>query len=299
MSTPHRDAAPSTPTAPEKLTGIDERRAGYDTLLKRKLPADVRTEASTLGTRPALDLVPEVLQDEQARLLYLHGGAFVMGSPAGYAGFTAQFARRAAIRTVSLDYRLAPEHPFPAAVEDALAAYRDLLDRGTPPDRVVLAGDSAGGNLVLATLLAARGANLPMPAGAVLLSPVTDLAMTGASMRSKNGVDPIFTPEFLAEPFTAYLAGADPRSALASPLFADLRGLPELLIQVGSHELLLDDSTRLAAKAAAADVTVTLEVLAQAPHVFQIEYETSAAAEAALDRVARFIRRLLGQAGTG
>jgi acetyl esterase/lipase len=137
-----------------------------------------------------------------------------------------------------------------------------------------------------------------MPAGAVLMSPVTDLAMTGASMRSKNGVDPIFTPEFLAEPFAAYLAGADPRSELASPLVADLHGLPELLIQVGSYELLLDDSTRLAARAAEADVPVTLEVFAQAPHVFQINYETSAAADAALDGIARFIRRVLGQTGT-
>jgi monoterpene epsilon-lactone hydrolase len=231
--------------------------------------------------------------------LYVHGGAFVMGSPAGYARFTAQFARRAAIRTVSLDYRLAPEHPFPAAVEDGLAAYRDLLDRGTPPGRIVLVGDSAGGNLVLATLLAARDAGLPMPAAAVLLSPGTDLAMTGASVRSKNGVDPIFTPEALAEPFAAYLAGADPRSELASPLYADLRGLPELLIHVGSHEVILDDSTRLAARAAEADVAVTLEVFAREPHVFHIDYETSAAADAALDRIARFIRRALDQTVIG
>jgi Esterase/lipase len=294
----HSDSAVTTPTAPE-IPGIDERRAGYDAFLARDLPADVRADVSVLGTRPALELVPAVVEDEQARLLYLHGGAFVMGSPAGYGGFTAQFARRAAIRTISLDYRLAPEHPFPAAVEDGLAAYRELLDRGTPSNRIVLVGDSAGGNLVLATLLAARREGLPMPAAAALLSPVTDVAMTGESMRSKNGVDPIFTPEFLAEPFAAYLAGGDPRSELASPLFADLRGLPELLIQVGSYELLLDDATRLAARAAAADVPVTLEVFAQAPHVFQINYESSAAADAAVDRVARFIRRVLGQAGTG
>lgn len=297
MSTHSSDTALSTSTVPQ-ITGIDERRAGYDALIARKLPADVRTKASVLGTRPALELIPETVQDEQERLLYLHGGAFIMGSTAGYEGFTAQFARRAAIRTVSLDYRLAPEHPFPAAVEDGLAAYQDLLNRGTPPDKIVLAGDSAGGNLVLATLLAARRAGLPIPAAAVLMSPVTDVAMTGASMQSKKGVDPIFTPEALAEPFAAYLAGADPRSELASPLFADLRGLPELLIQVGAHELLLDDSTRLAAQAAAADVTVTLEVLAQAPHVFQINYESSAAADAALDRIARFIRRVLSQSLT-
>jgi acetyl esterase/lipase len=298
MSTQHSDTALRTPSAPES-PGIDERRAGYDAFMARELPADVRAEDSALGGRPALELIPATVADEQARLLYLHGGAFVMGSPAGYAGFTAQFARRAAIRTVSLDYRLAPEHPFPAAVEDGLAAYRDLLDRGTPPGRVVLAGDSAGGNLVLATLLAAGRAGMPMPAAAVLMSPVTDVAMTGESVRAKNGIDPIFTPEVLAEPFGAYLAGADPRTELASPLFADLRGLPELLIHVGSHELLLDDATRLAAKAAAVDVTVTLEVFAQAPHVFHINYESSATAEAAVDRVARFIRRALGRPVTG
>ena len=134
MSTQPSDTALSTPTTPES-TGIDERRAGYDAFLARELPADVRAEVSALGARPALELIPETVQDEQARLVYLHGGAFVMGSPAGYGGFTAQFARRAAIRTVSLDYRLAPEHPFPAAVEDGLAAYRDLLDRGTPPEQ--------------------------------------------------------------------------------------------------------------------------------------------------------------------
>lgn len=288
-----------SPSDGSESPGIDERRAGYDAFMARELPADVRAEVGALGGRPALELIPAIVADEQARLLYLHGGAFVMGSPAGYSGFTAQFARRAAIRTVSLAYRLAPEHPFPAAVEDGLAAYRDLLGRGTPSSRIVLAGDSAGGNLVLATLLAARREGLPMPAAAVLMSPVTDVAMTGESMRAKSGVDPIFTPEFLAEPFGAYLAGTDPRTELASPLFADLHGLPDLLIQVGSHELLLDDSTRLAARAAAADVTVTLEVVAQAPHVFQIHYESSPAAADALDRVAQFIRRMLSQPVTG
>lgn len=281
----------STTTTSTVHQAMQEQRDGYDAFMARAVPPDVRTMTTTVGGRPALELVPEARDRASDRLLYLHGGAFVMGSPSGYAGFVGQIAARAAIHTVSLDYRLAPEHPFPGAVDDGLAAYRALLDAGTAPGSIVLAGDSAGGNLVLATLLAARQAGLPMPAAAVLMSPVTDVAMTGESMRSKVGTDPIFTPDALARPFAGYLAGFDPRAELASPLYGDLSGLPDLLIQVGTHELLLDDATRFAARAAAHDVNVTLEAVAGAPHVFQIGYETSATAAAALDRIALFVRR--------
>ncbi|MFJ8704431.1 alpha/beta hydrolase [Streptomyces ardesiacus] len=274
-------------------TATQERRTGYDAFMMRPMPRGVRTESTVMGGRAALELIPEHMENKSARLLYIHGGAFVMGSPTGYAGFVAQLTNRASIHTVSVDYRLAPEHPFPAAVDDALGAYRELLDQGTPADSIVLAGDSAGGNLVLAALLSARQAGHAMPAGAVLMSPVTDLSMASESMASKNGIDPLFVPEALAGPFAEYLAGTDPRAELASPVHADFSGFPDLLIQVGTHELLLDDATRLAARAAAHDVNVTLEVEAGAPHVFQIGYETSQTAASALDRIALFIGRAL------
>lgn len=179
----------------------------------------------------------------------------MVGSPAKAQQLTAALVSRTGARAVSLDYRLAPEHPFPAAIEDAVAAYRDLLEHGIPAEEVVLAGDSAGGGLAVVALLAARDAGLPLPAGAVAFSPMLDATLSGESMTSKHGIDPTFTRESLQRLGVHYLAGQDPRQPLASPaVYADLGGLPPLLLQVGSSEVLLDDSTRLATRAAAAGV---------------------------------------------
>lgn len=287
---------PATPTvqpsaAPEATAArptIDEQRRGFADLLGRPAPEGVATRRTVLGGRPALELEPAGAVGE-GRLLYLHGGGYVVGSPDTFAGLTGELARRAGLRTVSLDYRLAPEHPFPAAVEDGLAAYRALLDSGTDPAALVLAGDSAGAGLAVATLLAAREAGLPQPAAAVLFSPFADLTLSGESMRTKEDADPIFTAADILAYADLYLGAADRSHPLASPALADLTGLPPLLVQVGSHEVLLDDAVRLAARAAAADVAVTLDVHPGLTHVFQHQYDALPAAAAALTAAARFL----------
>jgi acetyl esterase/lipase len=189
-----------------------------------------------------------------------------------------------------VDYRLAPENPFPAAVDDALAVYRGLLDRGIPAEAITVSGESAGGGLALALLIAIKDAGLPQPAAAAVLSPWADLTQSGRSYETKAAVDPALTRQALSTRADNYLAGADPRSPLASPLFADLRGLPPLLIQAGTYEILLDDAVRLAAKAADDDVAATLQTFPGAPHVFQGFSALLAEGARALDQVGAFIR---------
>ncbi|MBX6383969.1 MAG: alpha/beta hydrolase [Microbispora sp.] len=266
---------------------LAEQRAGFTLALSRPLPDDVAVDETVLAGRPALDLTPAAAG--RGRLLHFHGGGYILGSPGALAGLTAQLARRAGLRATSLDYRLAPEHPFPAAVDDGLAAYRALLEAGVRPEELVLAGDSAGGGLVIATLVAARDAGLPQPAGAVVFSPWVDLTLGGESMHTKKDADPIFTPEAIRAYVAPYLAGQDPAHPLASPVLADLRGLPPLLVQAGSNELLLDDAVRLAGRAAADEVDVTLRVWPQVPHVFQVHFGRLDEADEALDEAARFL----------
>ncbi|MEU9830997.1 alpha/beta hydrolase [Streptosporangium sp. NPDC048047] len=267
---------------------LEEQRAGFAGAFSRPLPDDVTAHETVLGGRPALDLTPAAATG-RGRLLYLHGGGYVLGSPGTHAGLAARLGLRAGLRVTSLDYRLAPEHPFPAAVDDGLASYRALLDEGVRPEELVLAGDSAGGGLAVATLVAARDAGLPQPAGVAVLSPWTDLTLGGRSMRTKEGIDPIFTRKAVQAFATPYLAGQDPAHPLASPVFADLRGLPPLLVQAGSNELLLDDAVRLAGRAAADDVEVTLRVWPQVPHVFQNHSGHLDEADEALGEAARFL----------
>lgn len=283
--------APDTATD----TGTEAQRRGFAEIVARPVPDDVTARTTTLGGRPALELEPAGAA-RRGRLLYLHGGGYALGSPHTHAGLVGELARRAGLRATSLDYRLAPEHPFPTAVDDGLAAYRALLEDGTHPQELVLAGDSAGGGLALATLLAARAAGLPQPAAVALMSPWTDLTLSGDSIRSKEDVDPVLTADEVRAFADRYLGSGDRAHPLASPVFADLAGLPPLLVQVGSYEVLLDDSVRLAARAGAAEVDVTLEVWPRAPHVFQLEYGRLDAADAALDRTARFLTERLGAA---
>jgi acetyl esterase/lipase len=272
----------------DEMRNPTEQREQFAALLTRPLPADVHSSATALGGRPALELrieTPGTAGEDV--LLYLHGGGFVVGSPRVTAHLTVALLRHLHGRAVSLDYRLAPEHPFPAAADDCLAAYRELLDSGADPRRLVIAGDSAGAGLAVVTMMRARDAGLPMPAAAVLFSPAVDLTLSGASMRSKDGIDPIFTPADLEWYFDQYIPGGDRSAPEVSPVFADLTGLPPLLIQAGSSELLLDDAVRLAGRAGADEVAVTLEVAPREPHVFH--HNESAEATAAMGRAGRFL----------
>ncbi len=231
---------------------------------------------------------------EDVTLLYHHGGGYCAGSPRTHRALVGHFAREIGARALSVDYRLAPEHPFPAALEDALRAYRWVLAGGTSPRQVVVGGDSAGGGLTLALLLALRDAGEPLPAAAVLVSPWTDLTGSGESLRSKVDVDPMVRPEGLHR-FAGFYAGAAERGGAAlSPLFADLTGLPPVLIQVGTAECLLDDSTRLADRLQTAGVDVTLRIYDDMIHVFQILVMIPEAREAARE-VGAFCQRHLAR----
>jgi len=232
--------------------------------------------------------------DATAVLLYLHGGAFVAGSANGYRGLAANMARAGGLTLWSLDYRLAPEAPFPAAPDDAVAAYRALLGQGIASSRIVLAGDSAGGGLVASTLVALRDGGDPLPAAAIMLSPWANLACDGETIASKAEEDPSLTPEGLRAGAAHYLGSADARTPLASPVFADLSGLPPLLIQTGSSEILLDDSVRLAAKAGAGGTAVRLDIWPGMPHVFPAFSFMLEAGKLALADAGTFIRQSIG-----
>ncbi|MFD7311273.1 alpha/beta hydrolase [Promicromonospora sp. NPDC059942] len=277
---------------------LAELRTFYSSFGRLPLPDGTRVTGTTLGGVPALDIAGPQTDDDAGVLLYLHGGGYVIGDARTGVPLAAALAARAGLRAVAPDYRLAPEHPFPAAVDDGLAAYRALLAE-TDPARVVVAGDSAGGGLALATVLAARDAGLPLPAAVVTFSGWFDLTLSGASLTGKESVDPIFDAADIREYAATYLSdAADARNPLASPVLADLRGLPPLLLQVGSAEVLLDDSTRLAARAAEADVEVTLEVYPGSAHVFQHHHTTEPAAARAMDTAAAFLARRVAPAAT-
>ncbi|MER5908698.1 alpha/beta hydrolase [Streptomyces mirabilis] len=203
---------------------------------------------------------------------------------------TGNLVTRTGFRAFSLDYRLAPEHPFPAAIEDGLSAYRALLDSGEDPSATVFAGDSAGGGLTVTTCLAARDAGLPMPAAIVAFSPGFDGTRTGESMDTKASIDPFFTREGLEHTGAMYRAGQDPHQPMLSPAtLADLTGFPPMLLQAGTNEMLLDDSTRMATRARDAGVDVILDITADVPHVFQAFTGVLDEADEALDRAALFL----------
>lgn len=234
-------------------------REQFDTLLD-SFPVDptYTFDQRVIGGVPGLWL--EAAEPSPSVLLYLHGGAYVVGTANGYRGLAAGLARASESALFAIDYRLAPEHVFPAALDDALAAYRGLLDSGLDSASITVAGDSAGGGLALALLVAIRDAVLPQPASAILLSPWTDLSLSGDTVTSKAEEDSSLDEPGLRISADRYLGNASPLEPLASPLFADLSGLPPLHIAVGSAEILLDDSTRLAARAGAAGVSVTLRI---------------------------------------
>jgi len=228
--------------------------------------------------------------DAGRAVLYLHGGGYVIGSINTHRDLASRISRATKARVLLIDYRLAPEHPFPAAVEDSVAAYRWMLAQGLKPSRIAVAGDSAGGGLTVATLVAIRDAKLAVPAAGVCLSPWIDLEGIGDSMKSKAAADPMVQKEALLEMAKHYLNGQDARSPLAAPLYADLAGLPPLLVQVGTAETLLDDSTRLAERARKAGVKVTLEPFENMIHVFQVFAPMLDEAQQAIDKIGEFVR---------
>jgi epsilon-lactone hydrolase len=250
--------------------GWAERRARLDAVgAATPIAADIRLEAINADGVPAeWSLAPG--SDSSKALLFFHGGGYCSGSIASHRGMVTETGRAARVRTLAVGYRLAPEHPFPAALEDALAAYGFLLRQGIAPGEIAIGGDSAGGGLTLAAIIRLRDTGKPLPACAWLVSPWVDLQMTGASLADKADVDPLISKPYLEELAAAFLAGADPAGPLVSPLHADLAGLPPLLVQVGSAEALLDDALRIARRAGAADVPVSLEIWPHMIHAWHL-----------------------------
>jgi epsilon-lactone hydrolase len=276
----------------DRTQGAEQHRKSFDSFAVRPIPADVTAKETLLGGVSAIELTVDG-NAAQPSVLYFHGGGYVVGSARSGAWLAAELARRTGGRGLSVDYRLAPEHPYPAAVEDGVAAYAGLLEQGTAPGSVVVAGGSAGGGLAIATLLAARDRGLPQPAAAAVFSAWADITRSGASIRGKASADPLFNYDILGWYASRLLPSGDPSVPLASPVFASFAGLPPLLIQAGSHEVLVDDAVRLAAAAARDDVDVTLQVTAGAAHVFQNNFGLLDEADQALDDAARFTRRYL------
>ncbi|MBX3050477.1 MAG: alpha/beta hydrolase [Caldilineaceae bacterium] len=277
-------------------TSIAQMRQNLDRLGQRiKPPQSVSVERTWVEGLQADWLIPRTAPDD-ARLLYLHGGGYIVGSFASHRGLVGNLAAACGLATLMPEYRLAPENPFPAALEDSLRVYRRLLADGIAPHRLVLGGESAGGGLVLATLFSLRDEGLPLPAAAFVLSPWTDLAATGDSLRTRARQDPWFDPEGVAVTAAYYLGDTSPTNPLASPLYGDLTGLPPLLIHVGDYEILRDDSIRLAAKARDAGVDVTLRVWDGMWHVFQSLASRVPEARQSVDEVGAWVQSRLAAA---
>jgi monoterpene epsilon-lactone hydrolase len=273
---------------------VDRMRESFAAMMGAfPVPANVKRTPTELADRPAVLVEPEG-DAQPGTILYFHGGSFSLGSPETAMVLTANLVRRTGVRAISLDYRLAPEYPFPAAIDDCVAAFRSLLDSGIDSASIVFAGDSAGGGLTVTTCLAARDAVLPMPAAIAALSPGLDHTRSGATMSTKEGVDPFFTKDDIGHTGEMYLGGQDPNQPLLAPaVHADLTGFPPILLQAGTNELLLDDSVRLAERAREADVDVILDVTDGVPHVFQAFVGTLDEADQALDRAALFLTQHL------
>jgi acetyl esterase/lipase len=251
--------------------------------------SDIHLEQVEAGGVPAeWSLAPD--SNPAKVLIFFHGGGYCSGSIASHRVMVTEAGRAAGVRTLAVGYRLAPEHPFPAALADARAAYDYVLAQGIASADVALGGDSAGGGLTLAALVSLRDAGKPLPGCAWLVSPWVDLRMSGASMADQASVDPLISKPYLEELASAYLAGVDPADPLVSPLFADLTGLPALLVQVGAAETLLDDAVRIARRAGAADVPVTLEVWPRMIHAWHLWARRLADAHRALASAGAFIR---------
>ncbi len=278
---------------PKSLAALRESYEEFSAALPR--PEDVTREDAVAADRPVAWFTPPA-GDANRVILYLHGGAYILGSLNTHAAIMSQVADATKMRVLGLDYRLAPEHPHPAAVEDATACYRWLLDQGHAPEQIVFMGDSAGGGLVVAAMLKARDEGLPLPVAGVCFSPWTDMEGLGNSMETRAKEDPIIQKREVLQYARMFLGDADRRDPYAAPLHGDLEGLPPLMIQVGTAETLLDDSTRLAARAEAAGVEVTLQIWEDMIHVW---HRYGPALDEAMDAIAQaaaFVREKTGVA---
>jgi acetyl esterase/lipase len=268
------------------------RAAFSDLMAQVPVAPDVQQNPVEIGGVAGVEVTIQGNEAENV-ILYFHGGVYVIGSAAFSVPLVGDLVRRAGAKAITLEYRLAPEHPYPAAVEDARAAYEGLLAQGIAPAQIALAGESSGGGLAVATLLALREAGVPLPSCGYLMSPYVDLTLSGETLAEKRQVDPLLTPDGLRARVPDYVVEADPCDPYISPIFGDLRELPPLLIQVGSHEILLSDALRLAARAAISDVSVTLDVTSGVPHVFQAYAGLLDEAGTALDRASDFLKAQL------
>lgn len=275
-------------------TDVAELRKTWDELTSNlKTAPGVRRREATVGDIPCEWLVPEKC-DEAPVILYLHGGIYMLGSAGTHRRMVSFIARAAGMRALIPNYRLAPEHPFPAAIEDATLIYRKMLEQGIDAGSMAIAGDSAGGGLTMATLLSLKNSGDPLPAAAVLLSPWVDLAAKGETLKTRAGVDPWFDPDNMPEMVRRYCGNRDPKAPLISPLYGDLSGLPPLLIQVGDHEILLSDSTRLAERVTKAGGSATLQVWPEMWHVFQYFIGQMPESAKAIADIGSFLKSTLG-----
>ena len=276
-------------TAPRKT--IEDDRVSYETMLSgMTLDDDIATERVGAGGVPAEWIwAPGV--SKGSVMLYLHGGGYVLGSMRTHRVMLAHLSRASGFSVLGLEYRLAPEHPFPAPVEDTLAAYRWLLSRGYDPRKIVLGGDSAGGGLVVAAMVAMRYVGEPLPAAGVCISPWVDMEATGQSFVTNATSDPSVAKDRILRIASLYLAGKSPQAPLASPVHADLRGLPPLLVQVGSIETLLEDAKALTQRAQAAGVLAEWEVWEDMPHVWHHFAPILPEAQQAIARIGEFVRK--------
>jgi acetyl esterase/lipase len=294
MASPQADAVKEQlrkfATSLDPNATVDEMRASYETFTQLTgEPSGVRWTEVDAGGVPAIWADPTGGAQDRV-VQYVHGGGYVIGSADYYRKFTGHLANAVGCRVLNVDYRLAPEHPHPAPVEDSTAAYRWLLDQGIEPRHIAISGDSAGGGLTMATLLSIRDAGLPMPAAAMPLSPWVDMEGTGASMTSRQERDVLVSADVIKGMAEAFLQGQNARDPLAAPLHADLQGLCPLYIQVGDDETLLDDSVRLAERAQAAGVECRLDVFPEMQHVFQMAAGTMPESDEAIARLAAWVR---------
>ena len=271
---------------------ISDSRAALDQMSGLvQLPKDAKLENIDVGGIPATWVsTPEVVKDKV--ILYLHGGGYIQGSITSHQDLAQRISRVSKAKVLILDYRLAPEHPFPAALEDSTRAYRWLVDtEGYLPQNIVIAGDSAGGGLTVATLVKLRDERMALPAAAVCISPWTDLALTGESIKEKVHEDPFVTPDNIMFSASMYLGKTDPKNPYVSPLYANLKDLPPLCIQVGTAEILLDDAIRLATRAKEAGVEVQLDVWEDMIHVFQAFAVLAPESQEGIEKIGEFIKK--------